>query len=130
MSGVWEMGDCEPQANNFTSQNKFEGKVYFLTGPFTFSSANMVAAGVKQYQLAEIIGEPTGENTNDFGEVYSFKLPNSGILMNITTSFDIGPACDPSIHAPVIPDVPIQVSLNDLLKGEDKVLQYVLGKAG
>lgn len=126
---VWEITSCEPSPNIFRNENKFNGKVYFLTGPFTFSSGNMIAAGVKQYSLAEILGQPTGENTNDFGEVYHFQLPNSKILMNITTSFDIGPGCDESITSPVVPDVIIEHSLNDLLQGKDNTLLYVLEKA-
>lgn len=126
---IWNRGDCEPQQNNFTSETMFEGDVYFLTGPFTFSSGNMIASGVKEYEMGTIIGQPTGENTNDFGEVYSFTLPNSKIVMNITTSMDVGPECDESKLSPVIPDVPIENDMKDMLEGEDKVIQYILDKA-
>ena len=39
--------------------NKFSGKVYLLTGPFTFSSGMMVADAAKQFGLAKLIREPT-----------------------------------------------------------------------
>ncbi len=126
---IWQLKECEPSSNNFKAESKFDGKVYFLTGPFTFSSGNMLAAGVKKYKLAEIVGQPTGEKTNDFGEVYSFLLPNSKIYMNITTSYDLGPGCDESLSSSVIPDVLINNSLSELVSGEDKTLQYVLDKA-
>lgn len=126
---IWELGECEPHSNNFKADTLFDGQVYFLTGPFTFSSANMLAAGVKEYKLAKIVGQPTGEKINDFGEVFSFLLPNSMVLMNITTSYDLAPGCDESITSAVIPDVIIQNNLNNLMHGEDKTLRYVLDKA-
>ncbi len=126
---IWELGDCNPQPSRMQTDEKFSGEVYMLTGPFTFSSGNMVADAAKQYGLAELVGEPTGETTNDFGEVFTFRLPNSRILMNTTTSFDLGTACDSSIHSPVIPDVLIPKELSDIATGRDRALEYVLEKA-
>jgi hypothetical protein len=46
----------------------------------------MLADAVKQYKLATLIGEPTGESTNDFGEVYTMELPNSKVKVQVTTA--------------------------------------------
>lgn len=126
---IWSVGSCEPHDNMFKSDILFNGRVYFLTGAFTFSSANMLADGAKQYKLAEIVGEPTGENTNDFGEAYSFTLPNSGIKIQTTTSYDIGANCNNKTFTPVIPDKLIKTGLHDLISGNDPVLRYVLSQA-
>ncbi len=123
---VWEFGDCKPQKPRFVTGNVYKKKVYFITGPFTFSSANMVADGVKQYHLAEIIGQPTGENTSDFGETYLFSLPNSRIKMQTTTSFDRGADCNNRAFAPVKPNKLINTTLADRLNGNDKELEYLL----
>lgn len=123
---AWELGNCEPQDPIFQNNNIYPGKIYIITGPFTFSSANMIADGVKTYKLATLIGEPTGENTNDFGEVYEFELPHSKLKMRTTTSFDYGTNCDKNSHTPVTPDKLITPSLKDKIAEKDIVLEFLL----
>lgn len=123
---IWQRGDCVPHENNFVRDEIYTGKIFFITGPFTFSSANMLADAVKQYKLGTIVGEVTGENVNDFGEVYPFTLPKSGILMNMSTSYDIGAACNEKKNAPVFPDILIYPSVNDKVTGRDLALEYIL----
>jgi hypothetical protein len=86
----------------------------------------MIADGAKQYRIAEIIGTPTGENTNDFGEAYVFILPNSQIKMQTTTSFDFGADCNRNTHLPVMPDILIGYNFNDKIYEKDKALEYIL----
>jgi len=118
---------CGPQDPLFVNNtNLFNGKVYLITGPITFSSANQLADGVKQYKMATIIGEPTGEATTDFGEVYKFDLPNSKITMQITTSLDFGADCDAKNNHPVMPDILIRSSVADKVSGKDNVMEYIL----
>ncbi len=123
---IWQRGDCTPRENDFVSDKLFTGKIFFIMGPFTYSSANMLADAVKQYKLGTIVGEVTGENVNDFGEVYPFTLPKSGIRMNLSTSYDIGAACNEKKNAPVLPDIPIYPSVNDKVTGRDLALDYIL----
>lgn len=125
---VWERAGCEPAVSLMPVTDKFQGQVFMITGPFTFSSGNMVADGAKQYQIARLIGEPTGENTTDFGESYSLTLPKTGVVMNLTTSMDIGADCNPNAASPVIPDVLINSTLQDKIHGKDKALEYVLSQ--
>lgn len=123
---VWELGNCEPQKPQFENNNVFNGKVFLITGPFTFSSANMFADGVKKYKLAKVVGDNTGENTNDFGEVYSFELPNSKIKMQTTTSYDLGTDCEQKKYEPVKPDEIIETPLINKINEEDYVLKKIL----
>lgn len=122
---IWELGDCKPKANRFKNDNIFKGKVYLITGPFTFSSANMIADGAKQFKIAKIVGTPTGENTNDFGEAYVFTLPNSQIKMQTTTSFDYGADCNRNTHLPVKPDILIRYTFSDKIYEKDRALEYI-----
>lgn len=123
---IWQLGNCQPKEKMVNVDSVFTGRVYLLTGPFTFSSANMLADGARHYQLATIIGEATGESVNDFGEVYSFELPQSKIKVNTTTSFDLGAACDETLRNAVAPHVPIKTTISDILQNHDPVWQYVL----
>lgn len=114
---------CGPQDPMFVDNDQlFKGKVYLITGPATFSSAVQLADAVKQYHMATIIGEPTGETTNDFGEVYKFDLPNSKLQIQLTTTFDLGAECEPQKNHPVIPDHVVKPQLGTL----DKAIQYIL----
>ena len=58
---------------------RYSGNICVLTGSNTFSSANMLANAIKDYKLAILIGEATGEAPNDYGELYWIKLPNTGL---------------------------------------------------
>ncbi len=123
---IWEIGDCAPQKPMFVNNNIFTGKIILITGPFTFSSANMFADGVKKYKLGKIYGTNTGENTNDFGEVYSFDLPNSKLRMQTTTSYDLGTNCDGKKFEPVKPDVIIKTRLISKINEEDYVVNMII----
>jgi hypothetical protein len=125
---IWELGNCKPGKNMFVNDNVFAGNVYFITGPFTFSSANMLADGAKHFTRAQLVGEPTGENTNDFGETYLFELPNSKIKMQVTTSFDSGVECNSDLNEPVTPHHLIEPTLDDKIQGRDKALAFILSK--
>jgi hypothetical protein len=124
---LWERYDSLPKENEFKN-DIYTGKVYFITGSFTYSSANMLADGVKQYKIAEIIGEPTGENTNDFAEAFDMILPNSKIKIQTTSAFDIGANGNSKNYAPVMPDKIIKPRLYDRIYEKDKALEYILSQ--
>ncbi|KQM66368.1 hypothetical protein ASE74_08150 [Pedobacter sp. Leaf216] len=127
---IWQTETCAPYDPKYISEEAFfKGKVYVITGPMTFSSANMLADGIKRFNLATLIGEPTGENTNDFGEGYRFLLPKSKISMSVSTSFDMGADCNEKTKHPVNPDKSIYTSYIDKIKGTDPVLLYILKEA-
>ena len=120
---IIDQRQCGPRNPMFVNNKLlFDGKVYLITGPATFSSAMQLADAVKEYHMATIIGQPTGENSNDFGEVYKFNLPNSKIQMQVTTTFDLGAECNPTKNHPVIPDHLI----NDAaIVQPDAAIQYI-----
>lgn len=65
-----------PQADN---PLRFEGDVYVLVGPRTYSQAIVFAATVQDYDLAKIAGEETLGLANQTGQVTMHILPNSGL---------------------------------------------------
>lgn len=68
----------------------FQGKSCLLIGPGTFSSANFLADAISTYDIMPIIGTPTGENTNDFGEQIEIVLPATKLVVTLSVAFDIG----------------------------------------
>lgn len=83
----------------------FNGPVVVLTGPNTFSSANMLADGIKAFQLATIIGEPTGEPGNDFGEMFHFMLPRTQIIARASSKMFKRADGDETNFQPILPDI-------------------------
>lgn len=118
--------DCKPHENKFNNASIFKGKVYLLTGSYTFSSAMDISNVMKVYKIAELVGEPTGENQQDFGEAFTFELPNSKIQIQTTSAYFFGVDCNKKNNSPVIPDIIIKTSFNDRIYGKDRVLEYLL----
>ncbi len=101
----------------------FTGKTAVLIGPNTFSSANMLSDGIRTYQLATLFGEPTGEPGNDFGEMYNFMLPNTRIIARAATKMFTRADGDEKNFDPILPDVLVKPSPQDLKEKRDLVLE-------
>ena len=63
----------------------FDGDVYILTSGKTFSSAMLFAQYISDNKLGTLIGEAPANAPNGYGNITEFKLPNSKILMQIST---------------------------------------------
>ncbi len=100
---------------------RYTGKTCFLIGPRTFSSANMLANAIKDFQLATLIGEPTGEPANDYGEMYWNKLPNTGFSFSTCSKQFVRANGDKDDPNPILPDITVK---QDRASGKDDVLEY------
>lgn len=100
---------------------RYKGKVCFLIGPNTFSSANMLINAVTDYRLAISIGEATGESPNDYGELISLKLPNTGISFFTSTKQFIRANGDTKNNDPVLPDFIVK---DNPATPSDEVLEF------
>jgi hypothetical protein len=105
-----------------SKEHKFKGKVCCLIGPYTFSSANMLAATVKDYKLFTLIGEPTGEAANHYGELCTIKLPNTGLVAFTSTTMWGRPNGDASDKGAIAPDYPVKTESG----AGDNVLEYAV----
>jgi hypothetical protein len=107
---------------------RFDGKLYVLVGPGTFSSAGMFAAMVKDFQLGTLIGEETGATRECFGEVLNVRLPNSDLKLNVSCKrwFAPVPQFDDSRRG-TVPDIPVDDGvLESYPEAEDPVLSFAL----
>ena len=73
------------EIKNKKNKTNWEGNIYVLTSIDTFSSATMFAQYIKDNNIGKIIGETSKNSQNSYGDVASFKLPNSKIYMQIST---------------------------------------------
>lgn len=117
----------KPLTRMIRSRAEFKktNSVVALIGRGTFSSAQLNALELQQRCGAVLVGTPTGQKPNAFGEVRTFKLPSSGIEIQYSTKeFRTAPAgTDPES---MMPDIEIEASVQDFAAGRDPVLQAAL----
>ena len=101
-----------------------DGNLIVLIGPRTFSSGMMNALQLKQHARAVLMGRPTGQKPNSFGEVKSFALPNLGATVNYSTKrFTQIDGDDPPS---LMPDVLVEPTADDYFAGRDVALERAL----
>jgi C-terminal processing protease CtpA/Prc len=91
------------------NENRYMGKTYLITGGHTFSAAMLLADKVRFNNLAIVLGNNTGENTNDLSEMVWIRLPNSGIVCSMPTALFIGCNGNKDQISPVIPHIKIDL---------------------
>lgn len=101
-----------------------KGHLYVLIGRATFSSGLMAAIDFHDNLHAILVGEPTGEKPNSYGEVRTLDLPNSHLAVAYTVKyFRLMKDADP---AALFPDIQVPRSLDDYLNGRDPILDAAL----
>lgn len=100
-----------------------KGRVFVATNFFTMSSATQVAIAFHRKTNATLLGEPTGDRPNHWGEVRAIELPATGLKLNHSTKFMRAlPKKDPDALAP---DVALPLTFAQFLAGKDPVLAYL-----
>jgi hypothetical protein len=102
-----------------------KGRIYVLVGRRTFSSAILNALDLKKETPAVFAGEPTGGKPNHYGEIQSFRLPQSGLAVTYSVKYFQVIDSDPDS---LVPDILVEPALADYLKKTDPVLDRVLAE--
>jgi hypothetical protein len=97
--------------------------LYVIFGRATFSSGLMAAIDFKHSTKATLIGEPTGEHPNHYGEVQSFELPNSRVHVNYSTKFHQLVDGNPDAF---YPDVSVPPTAQAFIAGHDPGMEWIL----
>ena len=84
--------------------------------------------GVSVNQLLAVIGEPTGGEPNEYGEVVGFTLPGSGMLGQYSTEYLPAPPGIPNTSS-FMPDVAISTRSTDYFARYDPVMGAILGNS-
>ena len=112
---------------NPMKKNQFKGAIYFLTDGNCFSACNIFMALADHHRVGTIVGEESGGNYED-SEGYPgviFKLPNSGLGINFRLWHLRTAVADPGNGRGVLPNVPAQQTVNDVIMGRDAALEKV-----
>jgi hypothetical protein len=123
-----------------------EGRVYVFISRNTFSSAILNALDLQSKAGAQLVGEPSSQRLDHYGEVKHFTLPNSGLMVTYSTKYfsiasvdektrgddlaGIGiwlkndPPKDSGIDA-LRPDMPVSFTSQDFLNKRDPLLEAI-----
>lgn len=104
---------------------RFIGDVYVLSGEETFSSGLNFLGTVSDNKLAKLIGEQPTTPACFPGELYIFKLPNSGLRVTSSVKYWIAPAGCKRDRA-IVPDVVVTKQAEDYVTGRDRILEKAL----
>lgn len=101
------------------------GALVVLIGRQTFSAAVLFAAELDRRTDVVFVGEPTGGRPNLYANPRRLTLPNSGIIVNVSsTYFDVGGPAD--TRDAITPEIAVAAGPDDLLAGRDPVLEAAL----
>jgi hypothetical protein len=103
------------------------GRLFALIGRGTFSSACLNALRLKRETKAILVGEPTGQRPNSYGEVKAMTLPHSKLRVQYSTRYFKTMDGDPPALAP---DIQVELSSSDYVSGRDPALEQALSYRG
>jgi len=106
---------------------RFDGELFLLTGPMTFSTAADFAALIKDLDAGTIVGEETGGLASTYGDIFKLNLPNSGLAVGISYKYFLRPAGFDDGRG-VIPDIFLATNPVRRYQGKDVVLNELLEK--
>lgn len=103
---------------------QFRGAVFVLIDSGVFSSGEWLAAQLRASNLATFVGEPTGGGGAVPGDQLRFELPNTGLILRVSSQFFTPPGGERVEKRGVYPDYWITPSIDDMSRGADPVLDY------
>jgi hypothetical protein len=117
-----ELKQLQPRAD------RFGGKVYLYVNGGTSSAASTFAAVMKSLGLATIVGEETAGAYGGGGTVIGMdlKLPNSKITVHSGLIYQRFRTTGGDPSRGVIPDIPYEISFDDVIAGNKPWLNYIL----
>lgn len=101
---------------------RFDGKLFVLTSPATFSSGNWFAVIIKDNGLGTVIGEPTGNAPSSYGDVPTFQMPNTGFSFTVSHKRFIRPNTD-GLENALYPHIMVYTTIDDIINGTDPQLE-------
>jgi len=102
-----------------------KGSFFYIIGRNTFSACQNLTNEIENYTEAIIVGEPTSENKNFYGDTKRVTLPNSRIHTYLSHAWwqDM-PQWENKEWT--IPNIAVTMSLNDYVQNHDPVLEAAL----
>ena len=103
--------------------NRFKGEVILLIDEMTFSAGIVFATTIQDHNLAKLVGQATGGHANQTGNITTFHLPNTKLLVLVPSRYITRVSGDTSMHS-VQPDLIVHEGADPNV---DRTLQISLG---
>jgi hypothetical protein len=100
-------------------------RLFALTGRGTFSAALHCALWLQRHTQCRLVGEPTGNSPNHFGDAIDHELPNTGLTVAVSSLWwqESDPYDD---RTAVTPDLRVEYTAADYARGHDAGLARVI----
>lgn len=107
----------------FVQPEVFAGKVIFIQGKKTFSSAGILMTLARDNNVGVIAGDESTYSPSHYGEVLPFRLPNTGVLGSVSCKYFARPDAQHVDDKTLVPDVKIDLSDKD--KAWEQILRLI-----
>lgn len=101
-------------------------RLFVVTGRNTFSAGSLLVARLQRDTAAEVLGEAMGGCPTFWANTVPLDLPWSGIQVSVAEDLAVGVDPNDTRHG-ILPDVTIELTLDEWLAGEDPVLDSLIG---
>lgn len=101
------------------------GKLFAIIGRRSFSAAISFAAELERRTGVIFAGEPAGNSPNHCGDAERFFLPNSRILVMLSTRY-WQQSLPGDRRTTIMPDIPVDYRYQDYRDGRDPVMEAIL----
>ncbi len=105
-------------------------RLFVLIGRGTFSAAQNLVNDLEYYSNATFVGEATGNAPNMFGDHEMIQLPNSGVLVAVSTRWHQGPRGDTDRRLFTAPRLFVDPTAADHAAGRDPALDVIVAHGG
>lgn len=104
------------------------GHFFAIIGRRTFSAAENMVNELERYTNVTFVGEPTGNSPNQYGDARPFRLPRSGLTVNISSIYwqTMNPQ-DPRVFVP--PAIATELTSTDYRNNVDPAMAAILRRA-
>lgn len=104
----------------------FAGQIYALIDNGTFSSGNYFGVILADNGIGTIIGEPSGNAPNCYGDVLYFQLKNSKLIYSISYTQWMRPNLDRAEDDALYPHYPVTFTIDDYINQRDLAMEEAL----
>jgi hypothetical protein len=115
--GWYLLRNRDKVVNNPQKPEIFNGDLYVLTDTFTYSAAMDFAMLIGDNDIGTLVGEPSGNLPDSYGDILFFQMPNSDLVIRISHKkwYRIDPE---KAHEALTPDVvvPAEEALDKALE--------------
>lgn len=113
-------------ANRKRLPRRYTGRVVFIQGQNTFSSANYLATTIKDNKLFTLIGSDTSQKPTCYGDILPVVLPYTQTRAFVSHSYFCRPCSALDADSRLSPNVTIKNRIADLQSGRDNCWEWIV----